>query len=1465
MVMRPIPKETRSRVGARSGTAANAGKGAINRAPTKAPYGRFCYTQRMPVRPEGMPKAAQEKPSDFDVQLENLTQQLEKSVGGGMDRADLVDIIARVFEHSITDGLVLSQRFRLTPDEIDNAVGRREFEGKHKQVAEKMLLLASQHQNEVIFRYGGTWQSNETKPYLKKVDALFAPLLASRELKLGPREKKQETGDKLAERFLSKVKRAYEHSYYTGPIWDLLKEVGVLRDGDNVPALAGSTITSEQLKDFWGESLGAMTFAELEKKLTKARYLLPDGVIQIEQKLAEKPLIENLKKLVGPDREVFLNTETGKYEIKEVEGKEKEVKEKTEEKKKEKPSYFESLERLKELLAGGANPKIILYSLTGLDTGSAWAWREELYNKKLISMDQFHDSINGLDSERAWKWRETFPWFGNVDGLDSPEAWADRSLMLKDGMFDGLAQSLIGLDSDKAWKLRDRLHKEGVNPNSLMKSLAGLDSKRAWDLREQLQNKASFDDIAFSLVGVDSPTARGWRNRLTVRTHLLSMTGLDSEQARAERRSFLGVVAPPINLLAKNLVGLDSEEDRLFRAELMSLIKNADRPAFAEGYLGVESEAGWAYREDLQKGDGSENIFAVVAMILKNQKARQEKSRPTEEKEKTEDEELDELEKRLAKGENANNIVELTAGMDSVRAWVLRDNCIILHGADRESYSKSLAFVNSENTWTGREVSIVLGVSNRARLASVTGLDDERAWKLRRDGQNNKNYVAVAESLMGLYSGSAINTRLELVNVAQKLEPQKRKELLNSLALSMSGFRDHPRHKSTDFQDYFLTRLRKEGVDEAILVRGKNEKPLAAYKRLLRESHEKHIGFENLEIGVLLDNLNLIHHPTLAGINHYLAYYSSEKEENKLSPKALKRLSQTIQDAPQAFLKTIAAKRDRNPEMLAQILFEKIYPDTVKAKKEVGLTTQIASFFGFKERPTLPDHESFLAPRGTDSLDGGGETINKDLRKVVEFRNEVPGLLVDSIYGGYNKESGMWQTAEFPLADTLGDPTRQTTGKIEGVKKLTLVRLPKPLSAKVVTERVKGVLPNGTEVPLEVRTDHLGMATVVNDKGADQILYSIEYDIAPTPMRDVSAKEYQNYLKRFETAHGKTLREQLPDLPEDVVSHIQTPEFRAFTPKEQVIEIERYVRAIGYYDTKNEETVPAKQGKTLGDKFFLAEMRAEELRSNGQPGLEGKRFAGVCADYAGITCALLRKAGFPSGVVGGLIIEGKQALMRDSHFTSYVVWPTQAQENQIVIVDGTPSSVQPEFAYAAGPTIEEREQTAHKEAEQAVNQAKTELKEISEVLKSKDAQAIKKLSNGKLERALNTILHHEVTDSHTDILKEMLNVYWYGGLKRMEGIQSDLELRKTMEAILDTRRLTRGKEMTTKKTEAGTELFEAMQDFIRKYKKSEGTGDSNQALDALEHIGDIAKASLQPTERQALDVIVTYLRAKKVG
>jgi hypothetical protein len=727
--------------------------------------------------------------------------------------------------------------------------------------------------------------------------------------------------------------------------------------------------------------------------------------------------------------------------------------------------------------------------------------------------------------------------------------------------------------------------------------------------------------------------------------------------------------------------------------------------------------------------------------------------------------------------------------------------------------------MDTEQAWWARSSILKTGRHLDLVAQSLAGLDSQQAWDMRDDLERaGTGKAAIAEGLIGVEDSQAWMEREDLEN-----DGSRNHFIMVAMVLKNQKLR-HEKSWSSEAEESLMDGVQQE----------------------------------------LLDELNLIHRPTLDGIKSYFWTRQDSLGLEKSPTRAMAaRLSQAIQDVPEAFLKTIAAKRDRNPEMLAQRLFEKIYPDTVKPKN-IGLTTRIASFFGFGERPSLPGIDSVLTSEATTTLEGAGESLDKDTRTAVEFRNQVPGLLAQNVYGSYDKQSGTWHAAEFPLADTLGEPTRQTTGTITGVKNVLYARLPKPLSAKVLPERVKGVMTNGTEVPLEVRTDHLGLAMVVNDKGADKILYSIEYETAPLPMRDLSAKEYSGFAKRFESSHGKIMREALPDLPEEIIGHIQTTEFKSLTPKEQVEDIENFVREVGYYDTNNQETLAAKQGKKLEDKFFLAEARILELRANGTPGLENKKIAGVCADYASITSALLRKAGFLSGVVTGLNAEGKEAKMRDAHATAYVVWPTQSNENHIVIVDGTPASSLPEFAFATGPTIAEREHTAQVEATEAVAKAKTELAQITEILNTKDDQAIKKLSNGKLERALNTILHHEVTDLHTDVLKEMLNVYWYGGLNKMEGIQSDLELRKTMEDVLDARRVAlAGRGKTT--GGAGTELFEAVQDFIRKYKKAEGVKDSGPALDTLDRIGGIAIQALQPTEQQALDVIITYLRAKKVG
>ncbi|HBB03665.1 TPA: hypothetical protein DCZ39_02035 [Patescibacteria group bacterium] len=86
-------------------------------------------------------------------------------------------------------------------------------------------------------------------------------------------------------------------------------------------------------------------------------------------------------------------------------------------------------------------------------------------------------------------------------------------------------------------------------------------------------------------------------------------------------------------------------------------------------------------------------------------------------------------------------------------------------------------------------------------------------------------------------------------------------------------------------------------------------------------------------------------------------------------------------------------------------------------------------------------------------------------------------------------------------------------------------------------------------------------------------------------------------------------------------------------PKQQLIKIEQYVRTHSYYDMKNKEVVALKNGKSINEKMYICKQRIDELKDKNSEldvQLEDKKRAGVCADFATITIALLRKAGFLS-------------------------------------------------------------------------------------------------------------------------------------------------------------------------------------------------------------------------------------------
>ena len=177
-------------------------------------------------------------------------------------------------------------------------------------------------------------------------------------------------------------------------------------------------------------------------------------------------------------------------------------------------------------------------------------------------------------------------------------------------------------------------------------------------------------------------------------------------------------------------------------------------------------------------------------------------------------------------------------------------------------------------------------------------------------------------------------------------------------------------------------------------------------------------------------------------------------------------------------------------------------------------------------------------------------------------------------------------------------------------------------------------------------------------------------------MEDVDKKEYATFKKDLKKTMAPIFSASLARLPQDLQTELRMKVFQELSPKEKVIRIEEMVRSLGYYDESNDEVSRQKLGKTVEEQIMMSEMRLTELRnmSDDKNKFKGKRFAGVCADYAQIVCAALREAGISAGILAGFSMHGKEAQMRNSHATAFVPWPTADGGIRVIPIDGTPSS-----------------------------------------------------------------------------------------------------------------------------------------------------------------------------------------------
>nr|PIY94992.1 MAG: hypothetical protein COY67_01620 [Candidatus Komeilibacteria bacterium CG_4_10_14_0_8_um_filter_37_78] len=638
-----------------------------------------------------------------------------------------------------------------------------------------------------------------------------------------------------------------------------------------------------------------------------------------------------------------------------------------------------------------------------------------------------------------------------------------------------------------------------------------------------------------------------------------------------------------------------------------------------------------------------------------------------------------------------------------------------------------------------------------------------------------------------------------------------------------------------------------------------------------------------LKLQKKLDLLNLVNKPTLEGINN--RFDQEDKEaisvEEKIrsglsnSQRFAGQVSEMIKEVPQIFLDTMSSKKDRLRHTLVNKTLNKIFPELLRPR-EKSAWRNFAGYFGldqsrdYGEIDRQRSPQDYLNPDQNIEFMGGDPRSEDDAKKeIMQLRDNINELISTGLFGKYDSNSNRWSKTFFVHEPTIMEPVKETTITLPAVAGLRQVNLPKLINSRVIKDRIKGIDNNGQEILLESSANSLGEVVAEIPKNIKKIVYSLEYNQAPKIMRQLTEHDYRNYHRQFSSKFGNEMNQKMCHLPEEIVVFINS--IAELEPKEKVKVIEGFVREYSYYDFDNKDVIPLKSGKGLEELLMIMETRMAELKQlhpELSDQLNKKRFAGVCYDFNMLITAMLREAGLTAGFTQGFMAHDKSVRLNSSHCTAFVVWPDELNKNAVFTVDGTPSGVTAEqneyLDQLRQPSIKEKESRSAELIEEIKKEAEEKLEEILETLQGQDSEAIKKLTNGQLESVLNTILTYEVKQPHWQVLKRVMEAYWYSPAAEMDMEKESGQLASFLTSEINSQREIMDQEVGSETMPGGSALLNTIKDFADKFIAGQKVDDKAQAFDLIEDIIELASQALNDTEKRAITAIVTYLRAKKM-
>lgn len=344
-------------------------------------------------------------------------------------------------------------------------------------------------------------------------------------------------------------------------------------------------------------------------------------------------------------------------------------------------------------------------------------------------------------------------------------------------------------------------------------------------------------------------------------------------------------------------------------------------------------------------------------------------------------------------------------------------------------------------------------------------------------------------------------------------------------------------------------------------------------------------------------------------------------------------------------------------------------------------------------------------------------------------------------------------------------------------------------------------------------------------------------------------------------------------LPAEIALYLRSLE--TLPPKERLIAVQTYIQHIGYYDMENRAALGAqKHGLGLADKLAIMADRMRDLKQE-DPRLAGKQFAGVCAEFAELTAAALREAGFVSGILRSLTVHAGVTNTTNAHASAVVLWPSpDGRGMQFVPVDATPFAATPDQEALLDamrlPNVADMAAEREKVFAAFEGDAVERLEKLEAFLETKSGADIREMTNGELESVLNVILPDGVKKEHTRMLRGILNASRYSGgfdIARID-LSDPIEraayqsfLSKEIETIKDAS----AKRVRTKHPideMDGSRFFALIKSFVDRFEKD--TGDRAQAFQLVDMALDVAKDNLDPIESLAAVAVVQYLKAKEM-